>query len=131
MTVNWVEHTGEVELVIEGPSAPDVLGEAADAIASLLVDHLQGTPSEREIEISASDRPALLVAWLDELVYLAETDGFAPERVVEISCSERSAKATIEGRVGRPTYLIKAVTYHHLAFEPCGDRWKGRVVLDV
>ncbi len=131
VTVNWVEHVGEVELAIDAPSASDVLAEAAGAIASLLVDRLQRTPTTCEIEVSANDRPALLVAWLDELVYLAETDGFAPERIVKIGCSERSARATVEGRSGRPTHLVKAVTYHDLAFKRCGERWQGRVVLDV
>jgi SHS2 domain-containing protein len=131
VTHEWIEHTGEVELTIEASSRAGVLEEAMAALAELLVEDAAGAWLAHKISVAASDRPALLVAWLDELVYLAETTGFRPERIAQMDCSELAVEATIEGRVGRPSHLVKAVTYHDLAFEGRGDRWEAQVVLDV
>jgi len=37
----------------------------------------------------------------------------------------------VAGVLGEPPPLVKAVTYHRLAFEPSGERYVARVVLDV
>ena len=131
MTFEWIEHTGEIELTIEAASARGVLEDAMTGVAEFLADNPDGDVVVREIELEATDRPALLVSWLEELVYLAETTGFMPERAGPISCSEHSVTATVEGRAGRPRHLVKAVTYHDLLFERHGDTWTARVVLDV
>jgi SHS2 domain-containing protein len=39
--------------------------------------------------------------------------------------------ARVHGTVGDPPHVVKAVTYHRLAFEPRGDAWHATVVLDV
>lgn len=131
MTFEWVEHTGEIELTIEASSCAGVLEEAMDAVADLLVEGAAGPELVREISVAASDRPALLAAWLEELVYLAETTGFKPERATRIECDDCAVRATVEGRAGRGSQLVKAITYHDLAFESSGDTWEARVVLDV
>lgn len=131
MTFDWIEHTGEIELTVEACSAERVLEEATAAVAELLGGSPEGTPVVHELVLGATDRPALLVAWLEELVFLAETDDFVPERVARLELSDRSTRAWIEGRRGQPSHLVKAITYHDLAFEPRDGGWRARVVLDV
>ena len=90
-----------------------------------------GDPARHEIAVSAPDRPALLVEWLSELVFLVETEGFVPERVVEFELADSALRASVEGYRGTPPHLVKAVTYHRLEFAEKDGRWQGRVVLDV
>ena len=131
MTYRWVDHTAEVELEIEAARERDVLDEALRALAELLgVDRTRGDET-RWVAVEASDRPALLAAWIEELVFLAETEGFVATRIESIDVSERSVRATVAGVLGEPPPLVKAVTYHRLAFEPAGDGYLARVVLDV
>ncbi len=40
-------------------------------------------------------------------------------------------RARIDGVVGSPRPLLKAVTYHGLEFAPRGDGWRAKLVLDV
>jgi len=40
-------------------------------------------------------------------------------------------EANVRARVADPPHLVKAVTYHRLAFEAHGERWRARAVLDV
>ena len=54
-----------------------------------------------------------------------------PERVERVTLSERHVRARVIGHRGAPPHLVKAVTYHRLSFEPDGDGWRARAVLDV
>lgn len=127
----WVEHTAELELEIEAPSQEAVFGEALAAFAEL-VGHGSGPRTTRELEVEA-DEPALLLAeWLSELVYLADAEQFVSERIAAVELGEDRLRATIEGHIGEPRPLVKAVTLHRLEFQPDDTvGWRARVVLDV
>jgi SHS2 domain-containing protein len=127
----WVDHTAELELQIEAASEEDVFIEALEAFAELVRDDVADGSARHGVKLSASDRATLLAEWLGELVFLAETDDFVPERVAELKLAGNELTATVEGRRGSPPHLVKAVTYHGLTMEHDGDVWKARLVLDV
>jgi SHS2 domain-containing protein len=128
----WVEHTAEVQLAIEAGSEAEVYAEALAALAELLgFADCPGGEERRTLEVSAGDRAALLAAWLEELVYLAESSGFVATGVESISPRERELTATVTGLLDEPPPLVKAVTYHQLTFERRGDGYVANVVLDV
>jgi SHS2 domain-containing protein len=126
----WVDHMAEVELEIEAESEREVFADALVALADLLGSAGEGNEL-RAIELNAADRPALLAAWLEELVFLAETEGFEPLGVDALELDADSLRATVRGRLGEPPHLVKAVTYHRLAFAPADSGYSARVVLDV
>jgi SHS2 domain-containing protein len=126
----WVDHTAEVELEIEAASECEVFADALAALAELL--GARGESDERRVvSTSAPDRPALLAAWLEELVFLAETEGFEALVLESLELTEGALEATVTGRRGEPPPLVKAVTYHRLAFGRTGAGYRARVVLDV
>ncbi len=128
----WLDHTSERELWIEDEDPKAVLGEAAIALGDLLREHSGGEPVTHPVQVSAPDLPTLLVEWLEELVYLAENDGFVPERVVKMDLSDGSLEAVVAGQRTTPQTLVKGVTYHRLEFERGEEgAWHARVVLDV
>ncbi len=136
MTYRWIDHTAEVELEIEGSSERAVLEEALRALAELLGVDLgegSGAPSviAREVSAEAPDRPTLLAAWIEELAFLAESEGFVATRIVDLHLDAHGLRATVHGVLGEPPPLVKAVTYHRLTFQPSGDGYVARVVLDV
>ena len=136
MTYRWVDHTAEVELEIEGGTEPAVFAEALRALAELLGvddDARSGAPPtvQRELAAAAPDRPALLAAWIEELAFLAESEGVVATRIVDLDLARGTLRATVDGVLGEPPPLVKAVTYHRLKFEPYGDGYVARVVLDV
>jgi SHS2 domain-containing protein len=132
----WVDHTAEVELEIEAVGEREVLEEALRALAELLGfgetgPAAAGAAATRTVAVDAADRPALLAAWIDELVFLAESEGFVATRVTELDLGEGEMRATVAGLLDEPPPLVKAVTYHRLMFEPSGERYVARVILDV
>ena len=129
MSYRWVDHTAELELHVEAPTPELVLLDALHAFAEL-AGPATGGPQVHELELEAQDPASLLAQWLEELVFLAETEGLVPEEA-EISLRETKLRAVVRGRTGEPRPLVKAVTYHGLALAHEDGLWRGRVVLDV
>jgi SHS2 domain-containing protein len=133
MMYRWVEHTAEVELVIEAPTEEALFADALDAFAELVGGDPEGEPARHEVFVVAegADPASLLAEWIEELVFLAETEDFVPERIRALELGRNELRAEVEGRRDRPAHLVKAVTYHGLLVEQRPDGWHARVVLDV
>jgi SHS2 domain-containing protein len=142
----WVEHTGEVELRIDASSEEAVFADALAAFTELVGDDADdsddgdgddgdgdGLGSERrEIELEGDDRDLLLVDWVNEFVYLADTGRFVPERISELELEHGRLRAIVRGHRGDPRPLVKAVSLHGLEYEHEREgRWRARLVLDV
>jgi SHS2 domain-containing protein len=125
----FVDHTSELEVELEAESAEGVLAEALDAFVELAGSGT-GELVERKIELEAADLPALLATWLDELLYLADTERLLPESA-ELEVSGTRLRGLVRLRLGEPRPLVKAVTLHGLRLRPENGVWRGRVVLDV
>ena len=126
----WFEHTSELELRVAADSATGVVAEATAALAEVLGEP-EGDPVTRELTVAARDPAALLAAWLEEVVFLAEHEGLVPERAQALELASDTLRGEVVARRGRPAHLVKAVTYHRLALEEDDGGWWGRVVLDV
>jgi SHS2 domain-containing protein len=128
----WIEHAAELELLIEAPTEAAVFADALAAFAELVGDDGDLDGERHEVEVQADDPGALLVEWLNELVYLAEVAQFVPERLTNLELGDGKLRATVRGRRGETRPLVKAVTLHGVALEPDEETgWRARVVLDV
>jgi SHS2 domain-containing protein len=125
----FADHTAELEVELEAESAEGVLVEALRAFAEL-AGEADGEVVEHPVDIAASDLPALLAAWFDELLFLADAERLIPEGA-EVSISGSRATGVVRARRGEPRPLVKAVTLHRLRFRPEDGVWRARVVLDV
>jgi SHS2 domain-containing protein len=127
----WVDHTSELELEIDAPDEREVFADALAALSDLLGSVGSQSIVERRLSLDASDHPALLAAWLEELVFLAENEGFVPTAISWLELRGDALEAEVLGALGDPPQLVKAVTYHDLMFEPGGAGYVARAVLDV
>lgn len=127
----WVEHTGELELEIHVQTEEEAFAEALAALAELLGNDATAPAQRRRVLVRADDPPALLAAWLEELVFLAETEGLIPERVEELELRDNGLRALVAAHAGQPRHIVKAVTYHRLELSEHEDGWRARAVLDV
>jgi len=130
----FVDHTAELQLEIEAPSRAAVFSDAVLALGDLLAGDLRpdGARQTRQLSVRAADDPVLLAAWLDEIVFVAETEGLVPLRAerLDVGTGEvRGAVSFVEGVA--PPHLVKGVTYHDLALFRDGETWRARVILDV
>jgi SHS2 domain-containing protein len=127
----WRDHTAEIELAIEAAAAEDVFAEAAAALGELIGLGEDGKPAQHELALAAGDLPALLVAWIDELIFLADTESFVPHGASDVRLDGSSIQATVAGTRARLEPLVKAATFHGLHFARENSAWQARVVLDV
>jgi len=128
-----VEHTADWAIRVRGATLPELFVNAATGMYSLVADLPSGTlTDERAIEVKGVDAEALLVNWLNELIYHTEMDGevFGEFRIE--SFEQTHLRATV--RAGRGVELkkqIKAVTFHNLQIVLSGDGYEVTLVFDV
>ena len=116
---------------IDAATEEAVFTDAVSALGELLADGAGGKPVWREVALDGHERAALLVGWLDELVFLAETEDLVPEAAGPIELSDGGLVATARCDRGSPRHLIKGATYHRLVFVRSGRGCRATVVLDV
>jgi len=129
-----IAHTADRALRIYGSGLQELLLNAAGGLNSLLVqDHHAFCPQEeRSFELDAIDAESLLVEWLSELAYWAETELLVFHKFDLHSVSPTHVKATLHGsRVARLENHIKAVTYHNLKIVQTDEGLTATVVFDV
>lgn len=127
------DHTSEVRLRVEAATMAELFEEAARALAELMAEELCGeaAPPERVV-VGAADREALLVAWLNELVFRSETSKTIACDVRVDAIDDREVRATIRGREPRTMRTaVKAATFHGVRVAEQANGFVGEVVLDV
>lgn len=132
-----VDHTSELVIRLVAPGFTDLVVEAGRAFSTLVPAHLGGVqdPTVREIEVESRDPEGALVAWLNELVYLAEAERWVPTHVdasVEEGPSGVRLHVRARGRtLEHPFVLVKAATLHGLALRDTPEGVTAEVTLDI
>jgi SHS2 domain-containing protein len=134
MAREWVDHTSELELHVQAPSAAGAVAEATEALGEVLGEPDAGADAvDRALTVEARDAAGLLAAWLEEVVFLAEHDRLIARTARDLDLDDGELRGRVVAAPGTPSNLVKAVTYHRLMLEPAedGGGWRARVVLDV
>ncbi len=130
-----LEHTADVGIRAFGASAAEAFAQAALGLAELMGVRISGPGERRVVRVEGEDEQDLLVGFLNELLYLHETElaGFA--RVDVRGVSGRSLEAEVELvplRGPGSGVAVKAATYHQVAVERRPDGTvEVRVYVDV
>ncbi len=120
--------------------APDLAGlfrAAAMGLWSLIVEPEGVRPAQRlRVVAEASDPETLLVAWLNELLYLHEVKAFAAADIGVEEVTQSRVRGEIRGERLDPARHrlvghVKAVTYHGLLVQGGPGGWEARVIVDV
>jgi SHS2 domain-containing protein len=127
-----LEHTADWELEVWAPDLSALLSEAARGMYGLMgVVLADGPRQRRRIELAAADHESLLVDFLAELLYVAESEGLAFDHL-ELEAGDGRLTASLEGAPLRSrTKDIKAVTFHLLEVRDTERGLETRIVFDV
>lgn len=130
-------HTADLAVFATGAAFADALAEVAKGMFSYIAD--LDTVSARghiEVEVDSTDPEALVVDWLNELLYRYETERFLPiEFNVSLDDQGMGLKARCLGETVDPSRhrinaVVKAATYHGLKVSH-NSTWGITVVLDI
>lgn len=131
-----MEHTADVGIVAYGDSIDKAFANAGRALFSLITDLEDINEQEyRDIEVTAPDREALLVAWLNELIYLFDAEDMLFNRFDITEFSTTCLKARVYGEVAdnsrhRLKTGVKGATYHMLEVDDSNNS-RVRVLFDI
>jgi len=129
---NTVEHESSIELDIEDVDLEALFSESLLALTDVLSDATGGTSVTHEVHVTGPDVQGLLVEWINELVRLAETDGFIPERAFRERLESTSFSARVAGEHGIPQDRIRPVRCRSIGMRRLPDgAWSLRVNLDT
>jgi SHS2 domain-containing protein len=128
-----IEHTADWAFRAHGRDLAQLFANAARGMFELQAGAGSGETSvARGVAVSGVDRETLLVNWLNELLYLQETQHETYCRFEVLEISDTHLRARVHGRSQRPEgKLIKAVTFHDLEVRRSEDGWEAAIVVDV
>ena len=93
----------------------------------------EGREIKREIQISSLDSSALLVDFLNELIYLTETHKEVYHRIQFQKFNNQDLQGTLIGKkLQKIGVLIKGATYHQLQIHQREDGiWEATILFDI
>jgi SHS2 domain-containing protein len=127
-----VEHTADWGLEVWAPDLPGLMEEAARGMFELMgVEVSEESRCHRQLEIGADDREQLLVSFLEELLFIADSEKLAFDGFM-LSLVDTNLLARLEGGgIVSRSKEIKAVTYHNLRIKESKRGLKTSIVFDV
>jgi SHS2 domain-containing protein len=131
------EHTADVGIHAFGHTLPELFIHAAQGMESLMVAPEQIREAvSREIAVEGHDIVSLLIAWLNELVFLFDTEyllfrTFEIDAFTETSLHGRASGEPYDAQRHELSSAIKAVTWHEAIVERTGDEYQARVIFDI
>jgi SHS2 domain-containing protein len=132
----YFEHTADVGIEARGATLAEAFTQAGLALANLLVDTDTVRPIEwRDVTVEGDDLADLLVAWLNELIFLFDLEGFLTAQFSFSRIGPKDLEARLWGETFDPQRHalrtgVKAATYHQVAVE-VGDDVVVRAIIDV
>jgi len=130
-----LEHTADVGIRARGATLEEAFEQATLGLAEVLGARRPGPGEAVAVEVTAGDPGALLVDWLNEVLWLHETRGHAAIAAVGVERvgDDRAAGSVTFSSTDPPPdgTFVKAVTYHRLRVGRDAGGWLAEVYLDV
>lgn len=135
--IKYIEHPSDVGFETYGDTLEELFANAAIATYSFMtdVDAIE-EEVEREVAIKSEDLYSLMFDWLDEMIFLFESESLVMKKFdIDVDSSNFSIIGMCRGGKFDPAkhesgIIIKAVTYNMMEIKK-NEAWHARVVLDV
>ncbi len=129
--------TADVGILAFGEGIKALFENAALGMFSLVVDPEKIKVKEKVgVKVESKNLEDLLVAWLNEILFIFETKEFILKNCMILEMDEKHIIAEISGEHYNPEIHpreihIKAATYHDLEIKEHNSGWMARVIFDV
>ena len=132
-----LSHTADIGIEAWGSSRTVLFGEMARGLKNIIFGSSPiGSSLQRKVALKGDSDAELLVAWLNEIIFLFDTESLVPDSFKINQLDNGRLRATIHGEVFSPAKhtierQAKAATYHQLALEKNAGGWHARVYVDL
>ncbi len=137
----FLEHTADIKFRAYGKTLEDVFSNAALAFGSILIKPEKVENNEKKmIKAEGKDKKALLYNFLEELLFLFDTEGFLLNNIknlkIEIQDKIFFLRATVKGDFTKNReYNLetepKAITYNEMEIDESKENCMVQVVVDI
>jgi SHS2 domain-containing protein len=133
----FFEHTADLGLRVRAPDLETLFEDAARGLFAMVVERPPRgrAQSHRRFSISGQRRDHLLFDWLNELLYVFDTERqLMGEFEVRLSNDGLAAEAGVwawDEQRSPPLHEVKAITYHGLRVESSESGWLAEVIVDI
>lgn len=139
MKYKFLKHTADVKFQAFGKTLEEAFSNAAIATFEVMIKTKKIEKNiTKKVEINAEDKESLLYKWLEEMLYLLDTEYFMLNSVKNIKISKGKPyllKAEIVGDKFEDKYelhgAVKAVTYNEMFIKEEKGKVTVQVVLDI
>lgn len=135
--IEILEHTADTGIRVRGKDLKELFANAALGMISIMADpRAIDRTSTLPVTVEGEDLPGLLVAWLNEIIYLIEAKEMLFSRFDIESVGDGLLVGAIAGETIDPARhdlraQIKACTYHDLKVGKEDSLWIAQVIFDV
>ena len=132
-----IDHTADIGIIVYGANIAHLFSNAASALFSLIAEPESITERlHRYTKVTAENSENLLVAWLNELIYLFDAEHLLFNRFQINNLNNNQLMAicygeTINPQKHRLKKYIKAATYHKLQIKGCSSGYKVQIIFDM
>jgi SHS2 domain-containing protein len=128
-----IPHTADWSFRAFGRDLPELFENAAYALFAMQGAASNGQEERpRRVAVVGLDYESLLVNWLNEILFLQESERQVYDRFEIKAISAQALEAQAFGApVGKIDKVVKAVTYHNLKIEQTPEGWQAVLVVDV
>ncbi len=139
MEYKYLEHTADVKFQAYGKSMEEAFGNAALALFNVMIDTKKiKNKTRKTIKVKGNDLKSLLYNFLEEFLFLLDTQGFMLGKISDIKIIKKkntyqlSALASGDEAGSYETKGdVKAVTYNEMEIKKEKNKTTLQVVLDV
>jgi len=132
-----IEHTADIGIEVESPDQAGIFTGSALAMFDLMfgLDRVE-RKERRLVKADGDSLEELLVAWLNEVLYVYAVDKMLFSKFTDAELGGNSFSAWGWGeRIDPGAHVaemeIKAATYHGLGFKRTEGGWTARIIFDV
>ena len=133
----FLEHTADVKFKAKGSSLKEAFLASALALNSIIRGNIKIlNTKEKKIKIKAKDKVGLLNRFLEEFLFLLDSQNFLVSSIKDLTINEEklSLSATLKGDNAKNykfTNDVKAITYNEMFIKKEKEEYICQVVLDV
>lgn len=129
-----LDHDADIFLEVYGASREELFNNAARALTSFIADPEGITPSSVK-EVVVTGNGELLVNFLNEIIYIWETQRFIPADI-SVVFNDHGLTAIMRGETFDEARHVtkeelKAVTYHKFSITEDGGVFRATILIDV
>ncbi|HIJ99669.1 TPA: archease [archaeon] len=139
----YLEHTADAKFRAFGKTIEEAFSNAALAMFGIITDTEKIQPIvEKTVEVQGNGLPELLYEYLDELLFLLDTDNFILNKMKELKIKKEATGYTLKALAVGDLHMredtkylvsgnIKSMTYSEMIVDDRPEKCTVQVVVDI